>query len=86
MKPRTYDLNLTENELLAIERALDYSNANSTISQELLAAFFSFEIGDAARSAYKKVGKLHREIQMAVGKEGAEEDEKYLREELRNRF
>ena len=64
-----------EDELLALERALEHSNANTTVQRTLLEVFRTSDVGQAARSAYRKIGKAQRDLEIAVGRKKKENEE-----------
>jgi hypothetical protein len=54
---RTVSVELTDEELIAIERALCHSSANTIAQRDLLGVFLTADIRGAARSGFRKVGK-----------------------------
>lgn len=67
VKKQVYILELTEDELRAMEMALKNSNADCTQQKLLLRVFMLPELGRAARKAWVKVAKAQRDISVAVG-------------------
>jgi ribosomal protein L16/L10AE len=60
-----FNVELTEDELHAIEKALAHANANERDMKILLRVFYNQDVAKAARTAWNKAGQKLREITIA---------------------